>query len=213
MDKRNGNRKVLNWRIRQNLNIKEILYCKKWYCFFFCRRGLTPPHRVKSISMATFTIEEVELLRNRGNDYCRHVWLGLYEDTPPTYNNDEQAIRDFMVDKYERRRYYMDYKPSESNNTRTPITNNTLSSSTQQRAIQTNRINNSINNPPKNNNIQRLRPELSNKNGTTVDFIADFDKADIFSSSNNNIQEQKNGFANFDNNPVFANNISKYSRF
>lgn len=32
------------------------------------RRGLTPPHRVKSISMATFTPEEVDFVKARGND-------------------------------------------------------------------------------------------------------------------------------------------------
>lgn len=33
-----------------------------------CRRGLTPPHRVKSISMASFTSEEIEFLKSRGNE-------------------------------------------------------------------------------------------------------------------------------------------------
>ena len=32
------------------------------------RRGLTPPHRVKSISMASFTHDEIELLKTRGNE-------------------------------------------------------------------------------------------------------------------------------------------------
>lgn len=32
------------------------------------RRGLTPPHRVKSISMASFTPEEIEFLKSRGNE-------------------------------------------------------------------------------------------------------------------------------------------------
>jgi len=35
---------------------------------FFFRRGLTPPHSVKSISMASFSPEEVELIKSRGND-------------------------------------------------------------------------------------------------------------------------------------------------
>ena len=33
-----------------------------------CRRGLTPPHRVKSVTMASFTPEEIEFLKNRGNE-------------------------------------------------------------------------------------------------------------------------------------------------
>lgn len=38
------------------------------YCSLCFRRGLTPPHRVKSISMATFTPEEVDFVKARGND-------------------------------------------------------------------------------------------------------------------------------------------------
>lgn len=70
---------------------------------FPCRRGITPPHRVKSISMATFTTEEIDSIRNKGNDYCRKVWLGLHEGTPPVFS-DEQQVRDFMLEKYERKR-------------------------------------------------------------------------------------------------------------
>lgn len=77
-------------------------------------RGLTPPHRVKSISMATFTPEEIEFIKARGNDYCRRVWLGLYEGESVNFT-DEQSVKDFMSDKYEKKRYYLD----------TPITSNT----------------------------------------------------------------------------------------
>ena len=37
-------------------------------CVFCFRRGLNPPHRVKSISMTSFTPEEMEFLKSRGND-------------------------------------------------------------------------------------------------------------------------------------------------
>ncbi|KAM3964728.1 arf GTPase activating protein drongo [Aphomia sociella] len=70
-------------------------------------RGLTPPHRVKSISMATFTPEELEFIKARGNDYCRRVWLGLYEGESVNFT-DEQSVKDFMSDKYEKKRYYLD---------------------------------------------------------------------------------------------------------
>ncbi len=36
----------------------------------YFRRGLNPPHRVKSISMTSFTPEEMEFLKSRGNDVC-----------------------------------------------------------------------------------------------------------------------------------------------
>lgn len=52
----------------------------KWDCpahqqtklthFYVCtyRRGLNPPHRVKSISMTTFTQQEIEFLQKHGNE-------------------------------------------------------------------------------------------------------------------------------------------------
>lgn len=35
------------------------------------RRGLNPPHRVKSISMTTFSQQEVEFLQNHGNEVSK----------------------------------------------------------------------------------------------------------------------------------------------
>lgn len=37
------------------------------------RRGITPPHRVKSISMATFTPEEIDFVKARGNDVSDYL--------------------------------------------------------------------------------------------------------------------------------------------
>lgn len=62
--------------------------------------------------MATFTPEEIEFIKVRGNDYCRRVWLGLYEGESVNFT-DEQSIKDFMSDKYEKKRYYLE---SSSNN-------------------------------------------------------------------------------------------------
>ena len=42
-------------------------------------RGITPPHRIKSMSMSSFTAEEVSFLRSRGNLWCAKVWMGLYD--------------------------------------------------------------------------------------------------------------------------------------
>lgn len=78
---------------------------------FYYRRGLTPPHRVKSISMATFTPDEMDFIRTRGNDFCRRVWLGLYEGESVNYA-DEQSVKNFMSDKYEKRRFYLESTPS-----------------------------------------------------------------------------------------------------
>uniref|UniRef100_A0A2M4BIP1 Putative gtpase-activating protein n=1 Tax=Anopheles marajoara TaxID=58244 RepID=A0A2M4BIP1_9DIPT len=67
-------------------------------------RGLTPPHRVKSISMATFTQEEIEFLKHNGNENCSRTWLGLWD----AKRTIKQEHRDFMMDKYERKRYYLE---------------------------------------------------------------------------------------------------------
>ncbi|XP_052784115.1 arf-GAP domain and FG repeat-containing protein 1-like isoform X3 [Mya arenaria] len=77
-------------------------------------RGLNPPHRVKSISMASFTPDEMEFLKTHGNEYCRKVWLGLYDNRlgSQSESRDESKVKDFMSQKYERKRYYV--APTES---------------------------------------------------------------------------------------------------
>ncbi|XP_078695055.1 uncharacterized protein LOC144923997 isoform X1 [Branchiostoma floridae x Branchiostoma belcheri] len=76
-------------------------------------RGINPPHRVKSISMTTFTQQEIEFLQKHGNEYCRKVWLGLYDSRSQGMpeSRDEQRVKDFMINKYEKRRWYV--SPSE----------------------------------------------------------------------------------------------------
>lgn len=198
------------------------------------RRGLTPPHRVKSISMATFTQDEIVQLESKGNDYCRKVWLGLFEGTPPTDSRDEQSIKDFMTEKYERKRYYLDPSHLPKNNhpaKTTPKTNGTADkieppkknnkmSSSEPKPILSNKYNSK--------DFQasnRRRPEVSSNfavaqngmNGASSnggDFVANFETADIFSASNNNgTTEQQQGFANFDNNPVFNNVATSNGEF
>jgi len=67
-------------------------------------RGITPPHRVKSISMATFSEDEVNFLRLHGNEECAKTWLGLW-DAKRALKMDH---KDFMIEKYERKRYYLE---------------------------------------------------------------------------------------------------------
>ncbi|XP_074030842.1 arf GTPase activating protein drongo isoform X2 [Leptinotarsa decemlineata] len=165
-------------------------------------RGITPPHRVKSISMATFTNEEIDLLRNRGNQYCRRVWLGLYEGASP--GTDETSIKDFMVEKYEKRRYYLDPVHSKVSEvaSQSPLTTDTPKAAKVNGAQM--------------QSAHRTRPEV-NRNNVSGGFAVDFDRADIFGAGktttmNGNHQEinapQQNGFANFDNNPVFGNSAN-----
>ncbi|XP_065172104.1 arf-GAP domain and FG repeat-containing protein 1 isoform X1 [Atheta coriaria] len=170
-------------------------------------RGLTPPHRVKSISMATFTQEEVELLKTRGNDYCQQVWLGLYEGTKPS---DERSVHTLMLDKYERKRYYME--PSialrNSYNKQNEVTKPTkqdvkplTSIIAEPRPLKVNSFNSM--------NIANNFMNNGNSHPGGDNFIADFAHADIFNASSDDITNcsttNQASFANFDNNPIFCN--------
>lgn len=61
--------------IVQNKSCDIFLFFLNIQLILFSRRGLTPPHRVKSISMATFSTEEIDFIKSRGNEvsillYC-----------------------------------------------------------------------------------------------------------------------------------------------
>ncbi|VDL77898.1 unnamed protein product [Nippostrongylus brasiliensis] len=70
------------------------------------RRGLNPPHRVKSICMATFTNEEIERVRSLGNEENSHTWLALYSGTPPKMTNKDELTA-FLIKKYEKKEWYV----------------------------------------------------------------------------------------------------------
>ncbi|XP_066156107.1 arf-GAP domain and FG repeat-containing protein 1 isoform X2 [Euwallacea fornicatus] len=184
-------------------------------------RGITPPHRVKSISMATFTPEEIDTIRNKGNDHCRNVWLGLYEGTPRVFS-DEQQVRDFMLEKYERKRYYIEVtmtKP-EVQDTR-PWTTASVNGTGK---LPINGTKNGLNKNPSNaigtngmtNGMTRSRPEVKNlnhqnglNNNLGNSFAVDFDNADIFSNTSSpSSTGSQNGFADFEHNQVYNANSS-----
>uniref|UniRef100_A0A3Q3W5R6 Arf-GAP domain-containing protein n=1 Tax=Mola mola TaxID=94237 RepID=A0A3Q3W5R6_MOLML len=70
-------------------------------------RGLNPPHRVKSISMTTFMQQEIEFLQKHGNEVCKQIWLGLYDDRTSSVPDfrEPQKVKEFLQDKYEKKRY------------------------------------------------------------------------------------------------------------
>ncbi|XP_076996889.1 arf-GAP domain and FG repeat-containing protein 2 isoform X1 [Tamandua tetradactyla] len=72
-------------------------------------RGLNPPHRVKSISMTTFTEPEVMFLQSRGNEVCRKIWLGLFDARTSLVpdSRDPQKVKEFLQEKYEKKRWYV----------------------------------------------------------------------------------------------------------
>uniref|UniRef100_A0A2K5EWN2 ArfGAP with FG repeats 2 n=1 Tax=Aotus nancymaae TaxID=37293 RepID=A0A2K5EWN2_AOTNA len=68
-------------------------------------RGLNPPHRVKSISMTTFTEPEVVFLQSRGNEVSRHQWSGE-KVTLSAGGALPQDCRE-TLQKYEKKRWYV----------------------------------------------------------------------------------------------------------
>ncbi|KAM8728238.1 arf-GAP domain and FG repeat-containing protein 1b isoform X2 [Acanthopagrus latus] len=72
-------------------------------------RGLNPPHRVKSISMTTFTHQEIEFLQKHSNEVCKHIWLGLYDDRTSVVPDfrEPQKVKEFLQEKYEKKRWYV----------------------------------------------------------------------------------------------------------
>ncbi|XP_058805302.1 arf-GAP domain and FG repeat-containing protein 1 [Phymastichus coffea] len=178
-------------------------------------RGLTPPHRVKSISMATFTQDEIDFLRERGNDFCRAIWLGLMpQDTTSAHSSckDEQKMKDFMSAKYELKRYYLDpamasqllnqKSQSEKAQSSTVLQSNSKNS-TVIKAPPTK----SISSPVPLSTIKSKETELVSSN--TIDFVADFSKVPPPSPLTiplklpQLVAPPQHSFANFDNNPIF----------
>ena len=72
-------------------------------------RGLNPPHRVKSVSMATFTPAEISMMETRGNEFCRNIYLGKYDSKskPRPDSKDHAKLKFFMEQKYEQKRWYV----------------------------------------------------------------------------------------------------------
>uniref|UniRef100_A0A1A7XYA2 Zgc:114045 n=1 Tax=Iconisemion striatum TaxID=60296 RepID=A0A1A7XYA2_9TELE len=71
-------------------------------------RGLNPPHRVKSISMTTFSQQEVEFLQNHGNEVGRRTWLCVFDLKADGFPDlkDSQKFKEFLQDKYEKKKWH-----------------------------------------------------------------------------------------------------------
>ncbi|KAG5852041.1 hypothetical protein ANANG_G00058220 [Anguilla anguilla] len=72
-------------------------------------RGLNPPHRVKSISMTTFSQQEVEFLQNHGNEVGKRTWLCAFDPkTDGCFDaRDAQRLKEFLQDKYEKKKWHI----------------------------------------------------------------------------------------------------------
>ncbi|MGH0186804.1 UNVERIFIED_CONTAM: hypothetical protein FKN15_022568 [Acipenser sinensis] len=62
-------------------------------------RGLNPPHRVKSISMTTFSQQEVEFLQSHGNEVRGIVGNSASLQTCPTISNPEVPASYFSANQ------------------------------------------------------------------------------------------------------------------
>ncbi|XP_012215492.1 arf-GAP domain and FG repeat-containing protein 1 isoform X1 [Linepithema humile] len=183
-------------------------------------RGLTPPHRVKSISMATFTQEEIDFIKEHGNEHCRRIWLGLMNSNSPQNfdTKDEQKMKDLMSAKYELKRYYLD--PSIANQNTIVNQNSAVAQHKSQTLSNIPRVPNSGTSTvlpapvsQKSNNVDPI-----STNNFSTDFVADFSKVpDPFCPATtpaNQFSQQPIApqpfFANFDNNPVFNNTKKEF---
>nr|XP_021407993.1 arf-GAP domain and FG repeat-containing protein 2-like [Lonchura striata domestica] len=63
--------------------------------------------------MTTFSEAEVLFLQARGNEACRRVWLGTFDPRAslPPDSRDPQKLKEFLQEKYERKRWYVAPEP------------------------------------------------------------------------------------------------------
>lgn len=119
--------------------------------------------------------------------YCRRVWLGLYDPATVTDVSDDSHVKDFMTNKYERKRYYLDPskvslpKPSPTpqlplpQQMSTPLARPTVA-------------------------VPRATPGVLSPNNNSIQSIP---KPDPFSPVVNGPTMPQDNFANFDNAPIF----------
>lgn len=71
-------------------------------------RGCTEPHRVKSLTMSQWKMEEVEQLERRGNDAARQIWLARWSpnDMALPDPRDQARLQMFIRYKYDHKKWY-----------------------------------------------------------------------------------------------------------
>lgn len=120
--------------------------------------------------MATFTPEEIEFIKVRGNDYCRRLWLGLYEGESVNFT-DEQRVKDFMSDKYEKKRYYLESSVNDTamTNGNTSVKNKVKSKVSSNIGVPTPLISITaqVSKPNVNNNVVNMAKVVSNVNDSS----------------------------------------------
>ena len=70
-----------------------VFVCHKTHCICVVnRRGLNPPHRVKSISMASFSADEMEFIKCRGNDVRISICIVMWDYLQHVYSTTKVFI-------------------------------------------------------------------------------------------------------------------------
>ena len=60
--------------------------------------------------MATFTSSEISLIQSRGNEMCKKIYLGKYDErskAKPESRSEHTKLKMFMEQKYEQKRWYV----------------------------------------------------------------------------------------------------------
>nr|XP_018913411.1 PREDICTED: arf-GAP domain and FG repeat-containing protein 1-like isoform X4 [Bemisia tabaci] len=172
--------------------------------------------------MAAFTPEEMEFIKSRGNDYCRKVWLGLHSTDQPT--KDELQIKDFMISKYEKKRYYVDPSVALSISGFDVKSNGSSSRYPPPRTVSSSPVISGTITAPlttPSNTLQLRTTKITSSPVTNHPFIPNDDKSfyasnfrsalapqDPFNSLANmagdSVSSSEASFANFDKNPIFS---------
>ncbi|KAI1718751.1 putative GTPase activating protein for arf domain-containing protein [Ditylenchus destructor] len=80
---------------------------------FCCMHCLNPPHRVKSISMSTFSDDDIQKMKSMGNEENAKIWLGLYDKKVKFEPRVDDEVKQHLIQKYENKRWYV--SPDELN--------------------------------------------------------------------------------------------------
>lgn len=143
--------------------------------------------------MATFTQDEIDFLKAHGNDVCAKTWLGLWDPKRAVH----QDQRELMIDKYERKRYYLEpASPLKSltnaTNLKTTAAATTASTSSSSTSANNNQINNNNRSSTNNNTQIQLTPPTSQR--TTANGLHKTSSSAISRPQHSTVQAQ-NGFA------------------
>lgn len=156
-------------------------------------RGLNPPHRVKSVSMATFSTTEIAFIETRGNEYCKNIYLGKYDDrskAKPESRSDHGKLKYFMEQKYEQKKWYI--PPEEAQKPLSSITDEL------KKANEIKPLTSLLGQNHAKIQVEKKSPPQQPKTKAQVDnILGDLNSSNAFGSSSQN--SSNSGFADFGN--------------